>query len=226
MSQSSLMRNASSKQNPQQNVLNGSSSPETLVGCEECDTVYQRVPLAEGERAYCLSCGGELYQRTRSLTSLLALVVTAMIVFIIANCFPIVIVELQGNSSQTTLLGAAWVMFQIDRAFVGFLILMTTFVVPLIDLLLLIYVLSSVGVFNSRPRYLVFAMRTLSVFRTWGMVEVFLIGVLVTLVKLVAMVVVIPGVALWAFAILSVLLVYIASFKVKSLWDEIDRSVP
>jgi paraquat-inducible protein A len=55
------------------------------------------------------------------------------------------------------------------------------------------------------------------------MVEVFLIGVLVTLVKLVGMVVVIPGVALWGFSILSVLLVYIASVKVKDLWDEIDR---
>lgn len=58
------------------------------------------------------------------------------------------------------------------------------------------------------------------------MIEVFLIGVLVTLVKLIAMVVVIPGIALWAFALLSVLLVYIASFKINDLWDEIDRRVP
>jgi paraquat-inducible protein A len=54
----------------------------------------------------------------------------------------------------------------------------------------------------------------------------FLIGVLVTLVKLVGMVVVIPGIALWAFAILSLLLVYIASVKVQDIWDEVDRCQP
>lgn len=196
-----------------------------LVGCEECDAVYRKIDLLTHERAYCTCCGAELYRRTRSFTSLLALVLTALIVFVIANSFPIVIVELQGNTSQTTLIGAAWTMFHIDRPFVGVLILMTTFVVPLIELLLLSYILTSIGLFKHRPKFLRLSLRTLFLFRTWGMVEVFLIGVLVTLVKLVGMVTVIPGVALWAFTILSILLVYIASVKIKDLWDEVDRSL-
>ena len=148
-----------------------------------------------------------------------------MIVFVIANSFPIVIVELQGNTSQTTLIGAAWTMFHIDRALVGVLILITTFIVPLVELLLLSYVLFFISVLKVRPQFLTLALRALFLFRTWGMVEVFLIGVLVTLVKLVGMVTVIPGVALWAFTLLSVLLVYIASVKIKDIWDEVDRSL-
>ncbi|MCX5468071.1 paraquat-inducible protein A [Acinetobacter nematophilus] len=196
-----------------------------LVGCEECDAIYRKVDLLVNERAYCTCCGAELYRRSRPLSSLLALVITALIIFVIANSFPIVIVELQGNTSQTTLIGAAWTMFHIERPFVGALILMTTFIVPLIELLLLSYVLSCVGLFKYRPLHLRLAMKTLFLFRTWGMVEVFLIGVLVTLVKLVGMVTVIPGIALWAFTILSILLVYIASVKIKDLWDEVDRSL-
>lgn len=197
-----------------------------LSACEECDAVYQRVPLAVDERAFCLCCGAEIYRQTKSLSTLLPLVVCALIVFVICNSFPIVKVDLQGNDAQTTLLGAAMTMFQANRELVGVLVLVTTFIVPLMDLLLLLYVLIPITLLKQRPQFLIPALRIIALFRTWGMIEVFLIGVLVTLVKLIAMVVVIPGVALWAFCALSVLLVYISSFKVKDIWNEIDRSVP
>ncbi|WP_445115697.1 paraquat-inducible protein A [Acinetobacter sp. WZC-1] len=206
--------------------IRGYQSPTELAGCEECDTVYRKIQLAPGERAYCVCCGAELYRQSKPLSILLALVVTALIVFIIANSFPIVEVELQGNTSQTTLLGAAWAMFHTDRALVGILILITTFIAPLMDLLLLLYVLSSVSLLKIRPIYSVGALRLISLFRTWSMIEVFLIGVLVTLVKLVGMVVVIPGVALWSLAVLSLLMVYITSVRVKDLWNQIDRCLP
>ncbi len=199
----------------------------SLVGCEECDTVYRRSALASGERAYCNCCGAELYRDIRSFNTLLALISTALIVFTIANSFSIVQVELQGIYSDTTLLGAVQAMFYADRAFVGILILITTFIVPLMYLLLMGYVLASVVLWGKQQRYndrfIPMALRILFELRMWGMVEVFLIGVLVTLVKLVGMVVVIPGIALWAFAILSVLLVYIASIRIKDIWDAIDR---
>ena len=144
-------------------------------------------------------------------------------VFIIANCYPIVSVELQGNHSETSLIGAVIAMFQIDRFFVGTLIFITTFIMPLINILLLFYILYPVSLRKKRPKFLVQAMRLLSSFRIWAMIEVFLIGVLVTLVKLVGMVVVIPGIALWAFAVLSILMIMITSVKLQSIWDEIDR---
>ncbi len=40
------------------------------------------------------------------------------------------------------------------------------------------------------------------------------------------MVLVIPEIALWAFAVLSLLMVYITSVKVSDIWNEIDRSQP
>lgn len=201
-------------------------STSELVGCEECDTISKKISLTHGERAFCPCCGGEVYQQSKSLKKLLALVCTAFIVFIIANSYPIVSVELQGNSSETSLIGAVIAMFKIDRFFVGALIFTTTFVMPLINISLLFYILYSVSIKKNRPKFLVQAMRLLSSFRIWAMVEVFLIGVLVTLVKLVGMVIVIPGIALWAFAILSILMVIISAVKLQNIWDEIDRCLP
>lgn len=196
-----------------------------LIACEECDTVYRRISLQKGEHATCACCGAPLYRYRQSLAILLPLVLTALIVFIICNSFPIVKVDLQGNDTQTTLIGAALAMFHAEQPLVGVLVLITTFIVPFMDILLLLYVMVNVSLLRQRPRYLVFALRTIGLFRTWGMIEVFLIGVLVTLVKLVAMVVVIPGIALWSFAVLSVLLVYISSFTVKDLWYEIGHDL-
>ena len=197
-----------------------------FASCEECDTLYQKIPLNSGERAYCVCCGAEIYREIKAFNQKLALIFTALIVFIIANSFPIVRIEVQGHFQETTLLGATWTMFHIDRPIVAIILLATTFVVPLLDLLLLSYVFVMVSWFKTRPTYMVFALRTLHLLRTWGMIEVFLIGILVTLVKLANMVIIIPEIALWAFAMLSALMVYLNSIKVKDIWNDIDRKLP
>ncbi|MBF7685326.1 paraquat-inducible protein A [Acinetobacter sp. B10A] len=191
--------------------------------CEECDTLYLKVPLEKGEKACCVCCGAEIYSDIKPFNTMISLTITAFIIFIVANSFPIIKIEIQGHSIQTTLLGAAWTMFQIDRAAVGIILIITTFAVPLVNLILLMYVFLSVGWLNRRPYFMVFALRTLYLFRMWAMVEVFLIGILVTLVKLVSMVLVIPEVALWAFGLLSIFMVYLNAIKVQDTWDAIDR---
>jgi len=54
--------------------------------------------------------------------------------------------------------------------------------------------------------------------RPWGMIEVFLLGVLVALVKLSNIANVLPGVALWAFAALTIVLTVVVSFNPRYLW--------
>jgi paraquat-inducible protein A len=193
-----------------------------LVCCEECDVVYKRVSLKKGEKALCLRCGATLYKNGRSLSQLLPLVIASLIVFVISNAFPIVKIDLQGNFSETTLLGAVMAMFHADRAFVAILVLLTTFIFPLSELLLLLYVLFPTTIWKIRPKGMAFALRVIRVFRIWGMIEVFLIGVLVTLVKLAVMVLIIPGIALWSFAVLTVLLVLVMSVSVNNIWDQVE----
>ncbi|MDE2419748.1 MAG: paraquat-inducible protein A [Gammaproteobacteria bacterium] len=194
-----------------------------LVCCEECDVVYRRIELKKGAKAYCIRCGAVLYKNGRSIQQLLPLVIASLIVFIISNIFPIVKIDLKGNFSETTLLGAVMAMFHADRGFVAVLVLLTTFIFPLCDLLLLIYVLLPTVIWNKQPVGMAFALRVVRIFRIWGMIEVFLIGVLVTLVKLAVMVVIIPGIALWSFAVLTVLLVLVVSVSVTEIWDQVEN---
>ncbi|MEK7740502.1 MAG: paraquat-inducible protein A, partial [Pseudomonadota bacterium] len=69
--------------NQQALIQNGDIAPQTLVACEECDTLYHRIQLTQGERAYCLCCGAELYRQSKPFSVLLAMVTTALIVFVI-----------------------------------------------------------------------------------------------------------------------------------------------
>ena len=196
---------------------------DNLVCCEECDVVYKRIELKKGEKAYCLRCGAGMYKNGRTLAQLLPLVVASLIVFVISNAYPIVQIELQGIRSETTLFGAVLAMFNEGRGLVALLVLLTTIVFPLCELLLLLYVLFPVTILKIQPVGMAIALRIIRVFRIWGMIEVFLIGVLVTLVKLVVMVTIIPGIALWSFAALTVLMVLVISVKVSDIWDQVEK---
>jgi paraquat-inducible protein A len=92
----------------------------------------------------------------------------------------------------------------------------------LCEMLLLIYILVPTTIWKIQPQGMAFALRVIKVFRVWGMIEVFLIGVLVTLVKLAVMVVIIPGIALWSFAALTILLVLVMSVSVSEIWVQVE----
>lgn len=189
-----------------------------LIVCEECDAVHRRPVLKRAEVAHCQRCGAEMERDTgRRQQRLLPLTVASLIMFVIANSFPIVQIELQGLTSQTTLVGAVTVLGQEGMSLVALLVLLTTISFPLLQLLVLLYLLlpSTHGVQRPGVKGL---LRLMQIVRPWGMVEVFLLGVLVAVVKLSNMANVIPGVALWAFGVLTVLLTVVVSFNPRYLW--------
>jgi len=189
-----------------------------LIVCEECDAVHRRPVLRCAEIARCQRCGGEMERDTGSRQQrLLPLTVASLILFVIANSFPIVQIELQGLSSQTTLIGAVKVLGTEGMSLVALLVLATTILFPLLQLLVLLYLLLPTAHGVNRPGIRTL-LRVMQMVRPWGMVEVFLLGVLVAVVKLSNMATVIPGVALWAFGALTIVLTAVVSFNPRYLW--------
>ena len=192
-----------------------------LIVCEECDAVHRRPVLAHAEIARCLRCGAELERDTGSrLERLLPLTVASLIMFVIANSFPIVQIELQGLTSDTTLFGAVMVLNGEGMSLVAMLVLATTILFPLMQMLVLLYLLLPFAhdVHDGQRPGVKLLLRLMQIVRPWGMVEVFLLGVLVALVKLSNMAAVVPGVALWAFGALTILLTVVVSFNPRYLW--------
>jgi len=104
--------------------------PDVTV-CEGCDAVFRAPRLRPREIAHCPRCGTELARHPgQQRERLLPLTLASLILFAIANLFPIVEIELQGRTSQTTLAGAVVVLAGEGMSPVALLVLATTLIFP------------------------------------------------------------------------------------------------
>lgn len=194
-----------------------------LIACHDCDAVYRPIALGAGEKARCLRCGAVLYREPRLAPhQMLALVLAALVVFVIANATPIVVLSVQGVQNQATLLGSVVALWNEGRQLVAGLVAATTLVAPLTDLGLMLLLLMAASR-GHRPACFASLLRLVQAVRPWGMIEIFMLGVVVALVKLSHLAMVMPGIALWAFAALTVLLAIIVSWDPRSLWHDPAR---
>lgn len=197
-------------------------STAKLIACHECDQLQREIPLSPGGAAVCCRCGALLYRNNAgSLDRPLALLLAAAIVFILANTFPIVGIEAQGNRNSTTLSGAVLTLWDEEMPLVAGLVLFTTIVAPAFELAITLFVLGLLY-FGAPFRALPTLLRLVLALEPWSMIEVFMLGMLVSVVKLSHMAVIVPGVALWAYAVLMVLLAAsTAALNTHDLWDRI-----
>jgi paraquat-inducible protein A len=196
-----------------------------LTACHECDLLQRKPILPSGGMACCRRCKAVLFRRTpNSLDRALAYTLGAAILFIIANMFPIVGLEVQGNANATSLYGAVESIWKNDMEGVATLVFATTILIPAVEISLMLYVLVPLK-FGRLPGEMSAILRILQSVRPWSMTQVFILGVLVALVKLAHLAHVVPGVALWAFGglILS-LTAAVATFNTHELWNLVTEN--
>lgn len=200
--------------------------PERLVICEHCDAVYRRQALPGGAVACCRRCGAELYRNRRyDLDTMLAITLAALILFVIANLHPVVRMELGGSVSEATLWDAILASSDAGVGPVAVVAAACIFFLPLSQMLLFAYVLLPLRT-GAVPRHFVTAMHAIRHMRPWSMVEVFMVGVLVSAVKLAADAEIAAGIGLWGFALLTVLLTMLSTFNLHELWDLASEVAP
>ena len=192
-----------------------------LVICSQCDAVYRRRPLATGELARCQTCGAVLFRANRlDLDGWLALTLTAAVVFIIANLYPVIRISLSGQHNEATLWQAAWALAQGPSAPIAIPTALAIIVVPGLQIALLCWVLIPARSGRRAPGFAP-CMRWLLALHPWSMVEVAFLGILVAVVKLTSLVSVVPGPGIWAMALLMGLLTVIANRDPHGLWDRL-----
>lgn len=202
------------------------SSP-ALIACHECDLLQREVPLPPRGAARCRRCGAVLYRNVPDgVERTLACTLAAAILFVVANAFPIVGLDAQGHQTSTTLLGTVRTLHAQEMSSVAALVFVTTFLMPALQLGAMLYLLLPLQ-FGYVPQRVAAMFRVLEAVRPWGMVEVFLLGTLVSLAKLAHVASLVPGVALWSFAVLMVLLAAASSsFDERSFWQRVNAERP
>lgn len=195
----------------------------TLVACPDCD-LLQREVLVVGDgpdrTACCARCGVTLYRvTTHGLDRALAFALAGCMLLLLANVLPIASLDIRGQHTETTLWGAVHALYEQDMTVVAVLVFVTTIAAPAIEMATMLYMLLPLKL-GYLPPHLALAFRMAPLAREWGLVDVFMLGVVVSLIKLNNLAVVVPGVALWSFAGLIVLVTAMgASFNPRELWS-------
>ena len=169
------------------------------LACIECDLLVRVGELVGRQRAYCPRCGHLLTVSTEDgLTKALAFAVAAAVLLAAANFFPFLSLRASGLEQVMTLPGSALQLHRDGYTSIAFLVLGPILLVPgaMVATVVALLVPLRRGVFAP---WLVPAGRLLSFLGPWSMVEVFVIGVLVSLVKIGAMATVVMGISFWAY---------------------------
>jgi len=176
-------------------------SKELLV-CDQCDLILRETALQPGGKAFCSRCGNVLYRcQPDGLRLSLIFSLTAAALFLISNSFPIVTIDSQGLTNSTTLLDAAERLVHDGIPSIAALVFATTFLMPALEIIAMIYLLLPLHFERLPPGFSV-AFRLIHFVKPWAMIEVFMLGLLVTISKLNALASVVPNIALFSFVLL------------------------
>jgi paraquat-inducible protein A len=186
--------------------------------------LLQRLPdLAPGASARCPRCDKELWRRREdSLNRTLALTLAAAVLYVIANSVPMLGLTIVGREASTTVLGGAEHLWKDGPQIVAVLVLLTAVIAPALQIGFMLAIV--LGAHRERPpRWVGTLLRHHPTTRTWSMIEVMMLGVLVALVKIADYATVIPGIALFVLWVLVFLLAAMQSnFDSREVWERIQ----
>ncbi len=175
-----------------------------LMACHECDLLTQLPPLPPRGSAYCPRCGCLLHRsKPNSIERSLALALASLALYIAAVSFPFLAMDTGIFEQQSNLITGVQLLYAQGMLFLATLVFLTCLIFPLMQITGLLYVLLPLYL-KRRTRSAKQVFLVVQHLQNWNMIEIFMIGVLVALVKLAKLAEIIPGISLWAFALLIV----------------------
>jgi paraquat-inducible protein A len=154
----------------------------------------------------------------------IAIALAALVLFLLANIYPLVEFQVNGARRETTLIGAALGLYHAGHAMLSLLVLSTTVLAPLAQILGVLYLLLPLRR-KRRARRQRTVFRLLMQVRPWTFVEVFMLGAVVALVRLAAFAKVMPGIALVCCGLLMMSLAALTSrTSPEQFWRWVARS--
>jgi paraquat-inducible protein A len=202
------------------NLMTEQWAAPIYIACPGCDLLHRRGDVRPGTTAYCARCGTLLYRdRITPTDRPLSLVLAGLILFFIANYYPFLTLEIEGRSQETILLSGIHALYGQGQIGLAALVLFTGMVFPLMQLAGLVYVLLSLRWGATLPAMTAVYRWTRHI-QPWSMMEILMLGILVSLVKLIDMAEVVTGPALFAFmALIFVLPAATTAIDSRSVWE-------
>lgn len=178
-----------------------------LIACHSCDALLTEPPRG-AERTRCPRCHSVLTtERRGAIDGVLASAVSTIVLLMAAIFLPFITIDVAGRHRDAAVADAihaagaeAWLL----AIAVGAMIV----ALPLIRALSLLWVLTPIRLGYAPLRFAKEAFRLAIELRPWSMMEIFIIGAAVALVKIAGLALVGLGAAFWLFVALAAVTLY------------------
>lgn len=201
-----------------------SENDANLVACPSCDLLYDVGDMHHGEKASCSRCGCFLTRvRDDGFAKMQSYSIAGLICLVIGCSFPFLSFESSGIESIMTLPQTAQQLYDQGRPDLSFLVAAFIIFIPGAVLFLLL-VLSTCMLRQKFYQWMIPVTRLVFHMQNWAMVEVFFIGVLVSLVKIGHMATVVMGISFWGYGAFSLLFISaVGCLDRLQYWNELDQ---
>lgn len=170
-----------------------------LHACQICDLLFELPALEHHQAAYCPRCDHHVTtERPAHVEQALALAFSGLVLLLCATAWPFLGFATSGQVESMTLLDSATSLFAYNQPVLGSIVFVLIFAGPVLLLFWLIVLLLLLHYRLPVP-WLPYIARGVHFLHSWNMVEVFLIGTLVSVVKISSMATIQLGFAFWAF---------------------------
>ena len=183
--------------------------------------------LAPTDQHHCPRCGSAMHLRkSDSIQRTLALLVTACVLYIPANIYPIMYTDQLGSTEPSTILGGVILLIKLGSVPVAAVIFLFSVMVPIGKLMAMFYLVWSVerhSPLDARQRTLMYSVTEF--IGKWSMIDVFVVAILAALVHLGGLLVIRPGIAALSFAgVVIVTIIAAESFDSRLIWDVLEET--
>lgn len=197
---------------------------DNLIACPGCDLLHSRQRLQVGEYARCERCTHVLQTcKPLSIDRSLAAVLAGILLLIISLCLPFLSLSRSGIESTMSVLNAVESLWGSDMRGLGLLTLAFIVLLPFTRLVLLAWVLWAIR-FDYQIRHSMrVAFRWSVQLEPWAMADIFMVGVVVSLVKISALANLEAGLAFWSLlALVAVMVLLNLTLCRDTVWNKLD----
>lgn len=200
-------------------VAGKSGVEQHLVVCRTCGAQY---PGAD-HGAVCPRCGRVNYYRNpAAMQKTCALLLSATILYLPSNLYPVMYTNLLGASTGSNIIDGVVALWNMNSRFVALVILIASIFIPILKILMLLFLVYNVKKQGRRSHEsrLVFIYRLVEYIGKWSMIDVFVVIIMSSVVRIGGLISIDPGFAIVAFCAVVILTLFSAEqFDSRMIWD-------
>lgn len=178
---------------------------DQFIACIACDALWIKPETVPGQRVRCPRCHHVLLtNKSHSGQQAVALLATSLVLFCLAVFYPFLSLSASGLSNEISVADATLVLWKTGYELLSIVCALLILLFPLVQIVLTFFV--AVSLLSSAPispsiRQLYGFVRRIT---PWAMMDIFMLGVVVSLVKIGTLADIHVGVAFWSLAALII----------------------